>query len=174
VQLTLEDARRLHQEAPGRLAQLALESRQTFAFEPKDMRADGGEAWGGEVRVCVNGNVVLHFVPRFNREMERLSELPQFVVMPSVDDRDGADEVHTYDADGELDAFDGVVFWVSPEHYADMLDELREMALSFPGRCLLPDALFGDSRFVHFVKARVLEHPIVHAERAYDFSKRVF
>lgn len=170
--LTHDDALRMHAEAPGRLARLAVEESEAFAFEPRDMRGDDG--WGGEVRVCLNANIVLHFVPRFDEEMPSIDELPQFVVMPDDDNPDTC-EIHRYEEVGDLEAFDGVVFRVEPRDYDRMVAELTDLASAFgAGRFLLPDTLYGDTRFVRFVTERVLPHDLAQRERPYDFTKRTF
>ncbi|MGH7294761.1 MAG: hypothetical protein ACRELB_07510, partial [Polyangiaceae bacterium] len=67
--LTHEEARRLLKDAPRELDRRAVEERSDFLFGVRDLRAEFGREWGGEVRVLVNMNFVLHFVPRHTEEM---------------------------------------------------------------------------------------------------------
>src|SRR4051812_30329332 len=109
--LTHEEALRLKGDAPAELGRRALEERNEFLFGVKDLREDLGRTWGGELRVIVNQNVVLHLVPRYNDEMRNLDELPQFSIFPD-DEREGEDRQHRYEGFKDLDPFDGVVFYV--------------------------------------------------------------
>lgn len=173
MMLTEERAQELHATDPFALARMALEHRDGFVFAVRDLRGGSGHGWGGEVRVCVNQNVVLHFVPRLDEETPTIESLPQFAVMPS-DEEDGVDQVHPCAAPEELDPFDGVVYWVEPERYRAMLDELAAIARRFDERAMLPDTLYAQSQFVPFIADRVLSHKLARDERPYDFSKRTF
>jgi len=171
--MTPEEASALHKKAPGELARRALADREAFVFALRDMQQEGETGWGGEVRLCLNQNVVLHFVPRFDAEMPTIADLPQFAVMPDTERLD-EDKVHRYEGSPTLDAFDGVVFQVAPEQYEAMLEELHDVGARFTGRFLLADTVYGGARFVQLVTERVLAHPLVKAEREFDFRKRTF
>jgi hypothetical protein len=171
--LTHEEASRLRREAPEELDRRAFEERRDFLFGVRDLRRVFGVEWGGEFRVFINQNVVLHLVPGFNAEMPGEPELPQFAVVPD-DARRGEDRTHRYAGFKDLDDFDGVIFYVSRAEYASIVAELAEVASRYGDHPRLPDTLFGDAAFVRLIAYRVLEHPVVRAEREYDFSKREF
>src|SRR5688572_22754122 len=128
--LNHDEAQRLRREAPNEFDRRALEERNEFLFGALDCRDQLGREWGGEFRVPINQNVVLHFVPRYNDEMRTVDELPQFVVFAD-DDRHGEDRVHTYEPVKDLDAFDGVVFYVSQDDYRGMIRELGDVAARY-------------------------------------------
>src|SRR6185503_18804118 len=121
--LTHTEALRLKNEAPDELARRALEERNEFLFGVRDARNEIGRTWGGEMRILVNQNVVLHLVPRYNDEMRTVDELPQFVIFPD-DEQEGEDRTHQYEGVKDLEPFDGVVFYVSTEDYAQIMKEL--------------------------------------------------
>ena len=73
-----------------------------------------------------------------------------------------------------LEAFDGVVFYVSQDDYRAMVRELGDVHARYGDYPRLPDTLYGGSAFVRMITTRVLEHPIVAAERPYDFRKRTY
>ena len=171
--LTHDDAQRLLREDPRELDRRALEARAEFLFGVQDLRVAKEVVWGGEVRALLNQNVVLHLVPRYNDEMRNLDELPQFVVFPD-DARAGEDRTHRYAAVKDLEAFDGVVFYVSAAEYRSLVDELAGAARRYPGYLRIPDALYADGPFERFVRTRVLEHALVRAERSFDFTKHAF
>jgi hypothetical protein len=171
--LTHEEALRLKNEAPHELDRRALEEREDFLFGVHDLRASFGREWGGEFRVGVNMNVVLHFVPRLNAEMRVEAELPQFAVVPD-DDRAGEDHAHPYEGWKDLEPFEGVIFYVSREQYDEIAEELATVAARYGDYARLPDTLYPGAAFVRLIATRVLEHPVVRAERQYDFSKRTF
>lgn len=171
--LTHDEAQRLKRDAPRELDRRALEERRDFLFGVRDLRAKFGEEWGGEFRIFINQNVVLHLVPGFTDEMYGEAELPQFAVIPD-DDRDGQDRTHTYEGFKDLDSFEGVIFYVSRDLYRALVDELADVAARYADYPRLPDMLYPESNFVRLIAERVLEHPVVRAEREYDFSKREF
>lgn len=171
--LTHEETLRLKNEAPEELARRALEERSEFLFGVRDLREELGRSWGGELRVMINHNVVVHFVPRYNDEMRNLDELPQFAVFPD-DEREGDDRTHTYEGVKDLDPFDGVVFYVSADRYCQLVRELGAVSDRYGDYPRLPDTLFGEAEFVRLLTTRVLEHRLVRQERSYDFSKLTF
>lgn len=171
--LTHEEALRLKNEDPHELDRRALEERNEFLFGVRDLRAELGREWGGELRVMINQNVVLHLVPRYNDEMRNVDELPQFAIFPD-DDHHGEDRTHRYEGWKDLEPFDGVVFYVTAEEYKTLVRELAEAAARYGDYPRLPDTLFAGASFVPLLAARVLEHPVVRAERSYDFSKMNF
>ena len=171
--LTHEEALRLKNDAPHELARRAIEERNEFVFGVRDLRATFGREWGGEFRVIVNQNVVLHLVPRFTPDMENEAELPQFAVMPD-DDHEGEDRTHRYEGWKDLEAFDGVIFYVTHEEYDALARELAAVAERYDDFPRLPDTLYPEAQLVRLIAGRVLEHAVVRAERDYDFTKRDF
>ncbi|MHC4392437.1 MAG: hypothetical protein ACYTFT_05745 [Planctomycetota bacterium] len=174
--MTHEEAIRLFAESPAALMQLSLQRREDFVFAVRDDRDEPADAWGGELRVCVNQNVVLHLVPGFSEGMSTVDELPQFAVMPSSE-RVGEDEQRTVAGDEErdLEPFEAVVFWVEPVRYERLVAELVEVAEAFGDpRAVLPDCAYPGARFVELIRERVLGHRVARDERPYDFSKRTF
>ena len=171
--LTHEEALRLKNDAPHELDRRALAERNEFLFGVGDHRAEQGREWGGELRALVNQNVVVHLVPRFNEEMRSLEELPQFTVFPD-DEREGEDETHVYRGVKDLEDFEGVVFYVSQALYRALVRELGAVAGRYGDYPRLPDSLFAGTEFVGLLTRRILEHPLVQAERAYDFTKLAF
>jgi hypothetical protein len=171
--LSHEEALRLKNDAPRELDRRALEEKDEFVFGVHDLRAELGRAWGGEVRIILNQNVVVHLVPRYNDEMRNVDELPQFTIFPD-DEHEGEDRTHRYEGFKDLEAFEGVVFYVTADQYARIVRELVLAAERYGDYLRLPDTLFGGSEFVKVLTERVLEHSVVRAERSYDFSKRTF
>ncbi len=171
--LTHEEALRLQKEAPREFDRRALEERRDFLFGVRDLRARFGAEWGGEFRVLINQNIVLHIVPGFNEEMPGVAELPQFVVFPD-DERQGEDRTVTFEGFKDLDDFQGVIFYVSATDYEAMVAELEAVAARYADYPRLPDTLYAESKFVRLIAERVLEHPVVRAEREYDFTRREF
>jgi hypothetical protein len=174
--MTHEEALRLFADSPASLMQIALHRREAFVFAVRDDRDEPADTWGGELRVCVNQNVVLHLVPGFSEGMSTVDELPQFVAMPSQE-RAGEDEKRTVAGDEEraLEPFEAVVFWVDPAEYERLVAELVDVAEAFGDpRAVLPDCAYPGARFVELIRERVLGHKVARDERPYDFSKRTF
>ncbi|HVY61260.1 MAG TPA: hypothetical protein VHF22_06370 [Planctomycetota bacterium] len=171
--LTHEEALRLKNESPRELDRRALAEKDEFLFGVRDLRDSLGREWGGEVRVILNQNVVVHLVPRYNDEMRDIDELPQFTIFPD-DDHEGEDRTHRYEGVKDLEDFEGVVFYVTGPQYAKLVAELCAAAGRYGDYLRLPDTLFGGTEFVKVLTTRVLEHPVVRAERSFDFSKRTF
>lgn len=170
---THDDAARLRRDAPLEADRRSLSERRDFLFAVRDLREEPPPSWGGEFRVLVNQNLVLHFVPGFNEEMRNLAELPQFAVFPD-DALAGEDRTHGYEGVKDLDAFEGVVFYVASEEYELLRRELADAARRYGDWLRIPDALYEGSRLVRLVSERVLEHSLVQAERRFDGSKRAF
>jgi hypothetical protein len=171
--LTMEEARRLREDAPGDLRRRALADRRDFVFAVRDLRSAYGSEWGGELRVLINGNIVLHLARGYNDHMRTDEELPQFCIMRAPDGS-GTDRVHAYDGGEELGTFEGVLFLLEPADYDAVVDELCQVAREFDEHTWLPDTLFPEGRFVHLIRTRVLEHTLVRQEAPYDFSKLRF
>jgi hypothetical protein len=171
--LTHEEALRLKNEAPRELDRRALAERRDFVFGVRDLRSVYGREWGGEFRIFINQNVVLHLVRGFNEEMPGEAELPQFAVFPD-DARAGEDRTHRYAGFEDLDDFDGVIFFVSRRDYDALVGELGAVTARYADYPRLPDTLYPEAKFVRLIAERVLEHPLVRAEREYDFTKREF
>jgi len=171
--LTHEEALRLRREAPAELDRRATAEREDFTFGVRDLRHELGVTWGGEIRLLLNQNVVVHFVPRYNDEMRFLDELPQFCVFPD-DAREGEDMPHTYAAVKDLDAFDGVVFYVARARYDAIVRELVAVHERYGEWLRAPDTLFAGSEIVRLVNGRILENSLVRAESRFDGTKRTF
>jgi hypothetical protein len=170
---THDDAARLRRDAPAEADRRSLAERRDFIFSVRDLRDQAEPSWGGEFRVLVNQNLVLHFVPGLNEEMRDLSELPQFAVFPD-DALAGEDRTHGYEGVKDLEAFEGVVFYVTREEYGRLRRELADAARRYGDWLRIPDALYEGSELVRLVAERVLEHSLVQAERRFDGSKRAF
>ena len=151
----------------------ASDEEPDFFFGVSDRRATFRHEWGGEFRVLINQNVNVHLVPRFNEEMRKLEELPQFSIFAS-DARAGQTGIVHYEAVKDLDAFDGAVFYVSSAAYDALVRELASIAERFPEFPRLRDTAYADTQIVRLIATRILEHPLVQAERQYDFTKRSF
>lgn len=167
--LTLAELRQLRREHPRRLFAHLRDVWREFFFGVEDHREDVDE-WGGEFRVLLNRNIELHFVPRFNKSMETEDELPQFAVVP--DDALAGTEVDReipLDADG--DSVKCVTFYVEPDRYARLVDELAEVIDRYDDWDVIPDTYFFDTELVSLIGSRVLEYSTVRAERAFDFRR---
>lgn len=164
--LTLDELRRLRDEEPEALKRHLVEVRRGFLFGLEDHRAEP-EAWGGEVRVVINRNVVLHFVPRLNAAMTDRTELPQFTVFPDADRSDKVEDTGLRLDDG--DVVRGVIFWVDPTEYDELLRDAVEILERYEDWPVIPDTYFLDGPLVRFLDRVVLEHPTIVAEREYDF-----
>lgn len=167
--LTLSELRKLRRDSPTQLFEHLRQIERTFVFGVEDHRQEVDE-WGGEFRVLINRNIELHFVPRFNAQMEKLDELPQYTVMPDPD-LVGEDRERkiTIDADGET--VPAVVFYVDPSRYDGMVEELAEIVERYDDFDVIPDTYFLETELVAFLTTRVLEHEVIKAERAYDFRR---
>lgn len=167
--LTRDEIRSLRHTAPERLFRHLSQVERSFLFGVAARRSDP-EGWGGEWEVTINRNLVLHFVPGFNRDMTRVEELPQFTVAPS-EERPGSaeDTEQVLEDDGER--IPGVVFWVEPGDYAQMVEELGEIAARYEDLDILPDTYFLETELVDFLTRTVLEHPTVRIEREFDWKR---
>lgn len=173
--LTLQELRRLQTNDPSELYEwLELDVRQ-FLFGVVDQTAAFGETWGGSYKLVVNQNVVVEFVPCFTEEMHSFPCLPQFTVMPHTQ-RHGVDQLVQFAGDeaAGLDPYNGVVFLVKPEEFAQMQEELSTVTGRYEDFMGIPDTWFLNTRLVHLISKRVLEHSEVRAERRYDFSKQAY
>ena len=171
--LTREEALALKASDPREFDRRVLSERKQFVFGVRDLRREFGRDWGGEFRVFVNHNLVLHFVPRFNETMQDESELPQFAVFPD-DSRDGEERRHWYEGGKDLDPYEGVIFFVTRQRYAAMVAELISVFEDYADYPRLPDTLFPGSVLVRLLSEKVLENPVVRAEREHDFTKFTF
>ncbi len=173
--LTLQELRRLQTSDPEELAEwLELDVRQ-FLFGVVDQTGAFGEVWGGEYKLVINQNIVLEFIPCLTEEMHSFACLPQFSVMPHPR-RHGVDQLVHFPGDEKtgLDPFCGVVFFVKPEEFVQMREELATVVSRFEDFMGIPDTWFLNTRFVHLVVKRVFEHSEIRAERRYDFSKQTY
>ncbi len=167
--LSLTELRQLRRDQPQKLFKYIQEVERDFVFGVEDHREEKNE-WGGEFRVLVNRNIELHFVPRFNAAMEIADELPQYVVMPDSDLAGTEDEREiVIDEDGET--VKGITFYVEPDAYDRLVDELSEIIGQYDDFDVIPDTYFLETELVHLLNKRVLDHEAVKAERAFDFRR---
>lgn len=167
--LTRDEIRSLRHSAPERLFRHLSQVEREFLFGVAARRQDPQE-WGGEWEVTINRNLVLHFVPGFNRAMTGVDELPQFCVFPS-EDCPGTSEETEQEIDDEGETVAGVVFWVEPGDYAQMVEELAEIAERYGDVDIIPDTYFLETDLVDFLTRVVLEHPTVRVEREFDWKR---
>jgi hypothetical protein len=167
--LSLKELRQLRRNQPQKLFRYIQEVERDFVFGVEDHREEHDE-WGGEYRVLVNRNVEVHFVPRFNAAMEREDELPQFTVMPDAElAGTEADREIVIDEDGET--VPGIIFYVEPDTYDRLVDELTEIVGQYDDFDVIPDTYFLETELVQLLSRRVLEHEAIKAERAFDFRR---
>jgi hypothetical protein len=167
--LSLTELRQLRRDSPRKLFAYLKQVERDFVFGVEDHREEEDE-WGGEFRVLVNRNIELHLVPRFNGAMEREDELPQYVVMPDAELAGTEDEREiVIDEDGET--VKGVTFYVEPDAYDRLTDELAEIVGQYDDFDVIPDTYFLETELVQLLTRRVLEHATVKEERAYDFRR---
>jgi hypothetical protein len=168
--LSLKELRLLRQQNPQRLFKHLTESEREFVFGVEDHREEK-EEWGGEFRVLLNRNIELHFVPAFNAAMENDDELPQFCVRPDGE-RAGTvakREIDIGEEDGET--VPGVTFYVEPERYDTLREELSEVVDRYDDWDIIPDTWFLETELVSFLTTSVLEDETIAAERKYDFRR---
>lgn len=174
--MTHDDLQRLLAGDDLELRRQAAQAREEFVFGVRDDREafENGE-WGGEFRILINHNIVLHLVPGFNRDMSRREEMPQFaIVFEPEDERDSDDEVVLFEGVRDLDPYSGVHFHVGREEYDSLRDELAEISGQYRDFTFIPDVLYADTCLVRLIMNRVLVHRLVLDERRYDFTKLHF
>ncbi|MGE0711939.1 MAG: hypothetical protein AB7N76_03240 [Planctomycetota bacterium] len=125
------------------------------------------EGWGGAYRVLINRNLSLHLAHGFDDEMPDLESLPQFCAMPSDERPDQAQDT-TQDLGGG-ETLRGVLFWVDPFDFDDLLRDAGRIAEEYPDWDAIPDSYYLDSELVRWLTRTVLEHPTLAAEREFDF-----
>ena len=167
--LSLAELRKLRRDSPKQLFAYLQQVEREFVFGVEDHR-DEEDEWGGEFRVLVNRNVELHFVPRFNKQMETTDELPQYAVVPDSE-LAGTDAERDIVIDAEGETVKAVVFYVEPETYGRLVDELSEIVERYEDWDVIPDTYFLETELVHLLATRVLEHAVVKEDRAYDFRR---
>lgn len=167
--LSLAELRQLRRDQPRKLFAYLAEVERDFLFGVEDHREEAGE-WGGEFRVLLNRNIELHMVPRFNAQMESEDELPQFTVMPDSE-LAGTEAERTITIDEEGETVPAVTFYVEPDTYDRIVDELAEIAQRYDDFDVIPDTYFLETELVTLISRRVLEHEAVKDERAYDFRR---
>ncbi len=172
--LGVTDLQTLRRDNPQRLFRHLDVVRQAFLFgveDHTDAEVEGEEEeegrWGGDFRVVINRNLVVHLLPGFREGTPSRAELPQLVVMP---DADRADDAEGFEAtlDGD-ETTRGVIFWVDPFDYDVLAREAQRIAAQYPGWDMIPDSYFLDTDLVRFISRTILEHPVVRAEQEYDF-----
>ena len=126
--LNSDELRVLRRDNPQALFRHLTQIRQRFLFGAEDHRDD--EEWGGECRVMLNRNIVLHFVRGYTEHMSSRAELPQFCVMATDDRPDTVEETRTA-VDAELEV-KGALFYVDYDDYEVLIREAVEIA----ERCL--------------------------------------
>jgi hypothetical protein len=166
--LSLDELRTLREDNPQGLFRHLAEVQRGFLFGVEDHREDEAR-WGGEVRVVINRNVELHFVPGFDDEMPTRAELPQFSVLPDEDRADTVEDTTLVLDDG--DEVKGAIFWVDPTEYDVLVGAATRALERYEDWDLIPDTYFLDSPLVQFVDRVVLEHSAVRLEREYDFRR---
>jgi hypothetical protein len=167
--LSLAELRQLRRDQPQKLFKYIQEVERDFVFGVEDHREEEDE-WGGQFRVLVNRNIELHLVPHFNAAMEKAEELPQYAVMPDSELAGTEDEREiVIDEDGET--VKGITFYVEPDTYERLVDELVEIVGQYDDFDVIPDTYFLDTELVQLLNRRILEHEIIKAERAYDFRR---
>lgn len=169
--LTLDEMRALRQDNPQGLFRHLATVQRAFLFGVEDHREDdaGDERWGGEVRVVVNRNVEVHFVPALNEAMRTMGELPQFCVFPSEERADAIEETSVLLDDG--DEVKGAIFYVDPTEYDVLVGAATRVVERYEDWDAIPDTYFLDSPLVQFLDRIVLEHDAVRAEREFDFRR---
>ncbi len=167
--LELPALRALRRDAPAQLFRHLDELRRSFLFGVEDHRDDEApEAWGGAVRVTLNRNVVLHFVRGLGPGMPTEDDLPQFAVLP---DEDRADSAVERELEVEGETFKGVTFYVDPNEWDQLVGHAIAAHERYEDWEAIPDVWFADGPLVPFVTSVVFEHPVVRAEREYDFRR---
>lgn len=169
--LTLAEMRTLRQDNPQGLFKHLAEVQRAFLFGVEDHRddAEGDDRWGGEVRIVVNRNVEVHFVPAFNEAMRSREELPQFCVFPSEERADSIEETSVVLDDGE--EIKGAIFYVDPTEYDVLVGAALEVLERYEDWDAIPDTYFLESPLVQFLERVVLEHDAVRAQREFDFRR---
>lgn len=165
--LSEDEIRTLQRDNPQGLFAHLHQVMRAYLFGVENHREEFDE-WGGEVRITINRNVVLHLVPDFNDGMPTVDELPQFCVFPDEDRADSAEDT-SQEADG--DEIPGVVFYVAPDEYDRLVGEALQVHERFGDLDLIPDTYFLDTELIAFLNRTVLEHGTVRAEREYDFKR---
>jgi hypothetical protein len=167
--LSLPELRTLRQDNPQRLFRHLADVQRSFLFGIEDHREED-ERWGGEVRVIVNKNVELHFVPCFNESMRTKEELPQFCVFPSEERADSVEDT-SLRLEEDDETIEGAIFYVDPTEYDVLLGAAIEVLEHYEDWDVIPDTYFLESPLVQFIDRTVLEHTAVRAEREYDFRR---
>jgi len=167
--LSLAELRQLRRDSPTKLFEHLRRVERDFVFGVEDHREEVDE-WGGEYRVLINRNIELHLVPRFNSQMEKVGELPQFVIMPD-DELAGSDAEREITIDDEGETVPAVVFYVEPDRYDRLVDELSNIVDRYDDFDVIPDTYFLETELVHMLNSRILEHEHLKAERAFDFRR---
>lgn len=166
--LSLEELRTLRHDNPTGLFRHLADVQKAFLFGVEDHREEE-ERWGGEVRVIVNRNVELHFVPALSDAMRTMDELPQFSVFPSEERADTVEQTSQLIDDGE--EVKGAIFYVDPTEYDVLVGAATEVIDRYEDFDLIPDTYFLESPLLQFVERTVLEHELVRAEREFDFRR---
>ena len=161
--LDVKDLEQLREASPERLYRHLDELRQRFLFGVERVE---DEAWGGAFRVLLNRNIALHLVYGFDEEMPDRASLPQFCAMP---DEERADTVleHSQELDGA--PLPGLIFYVEPFEFDELLRDASQVAEAYPGWDMLPDSYYLHSELVRWLGRTVLEHPQIAVEREFDF-----
>jgi hypothetical protein len=75
----------------------------------------------------------------------------------------------TIDDDGET--VPGVIFFVEPDGYERLRDELVRVVRDYDDFDVIPDTYYLDTELVSLLSRRILAHEAIKAERAYDFRR---
>jgi hypothetical protein len=168
--LSLAELRQLRKDQPRKLFAYLQQVERDFVFGVEDHREEEDE-WGGEFRVLVNRNIELHLVPRFNAAMESSEELPQYVVMPDAELAGTEEEREIVFDESDGETVKGVTFYVEPDTYDRLRDELAEIVGQYDDFDVIPDSYFLETELVQLLSRRILDNEVVKAERAYDFRR---
>jgi hypothetical protein len=167
--LDLTELQTLRTDNPQGLFKHLSEVQRSFLFGVEDHR-DEASRWGGEVRVILNRNIELHFVPGFNEAMSAKGELPQFCVFPDEARADTVEDTSLL-LEEEGEEIKGAIFYVDPTEYDVMVGAATEVVERYATWDLIPDTYFLDTPLIQFIERVVLEHTAIKAEREYDFRR---
>ena len=169
---TLEELRALERQDPAGFLGHIRSMTRAFVLGIEDHRSERGLTWGGELRLVVNRNITIHLVSDFNAEMERPPELPQFTVFAD-DAQQGRDHLTEIPLEGETEPVRGVIFYLSEADWRSVRAEAATLADRYAGFDLIPDTWLEGGKLLPLLEDRILAHPRIEQERAYDFRRGI-
>jgi hypothetical protein len=179
VRLDIRELRAMAALDPSRLLRWLHDSERLFILGVERFE-ESEDRWGGRYRLTLNRNIELHFIEDFNTAMLDVSELPQFCVMPHSLKLDTVErrELPGLPEDDAGEKSYGLIFYLSPEDFEDILEELEELvrewsndpfnpkgSASFP---FLPECYFRELDLIDFIKRQVLSNPDIAALEIYN------